>query len=812
MPSAGHDRDVADPSVVPNQLEVPDQLIRWRQSPQVRHREVLPARTGIPGEWPGWVPRPVRQACADRGVATLWLHQAQVAQAAYQGRHTVVSTGTASGKTLAYLLPVMTATYGGPDAAGPVVPAGNAGTAGAVGTAGAGAVGIAGRLGAATHSGLLRPRRPHTALYLAPTKALAHDQLRVCAQFVLDSWKVSTLDGDSDAHERDWAREYATYVLSNPDMLHRSVLPNHARWSAFLGSLRYVVIDESHRYRGVFGSHVAAVIRRLRRIAVSYGADPVFVLASATSVNAAQAAAELIGTPEQEVTVVDQDTSAHGAVEVILWEPEGATDDEAATLLAESVASGRQSIAFIPSRKMAELVAVRASRQLVEQVGEKLPDSSRVIDAYRSGYLAEDRRRLERALSDGSLRGVAATNALELGVDIAGMDTVIIAGFPGTRAALWQQAGRAGRSGKDATVLLVSRKEPLDSYLFEHPELLFSQPVEATVLHADNPYVLAPHLAAAAQELPLTTADERFFGPMTAPLAERLCRQGMLRRRPNGWFWTRPERAVDGIDLRAAGGRSVEIVEVDTGRVLGYVDKAAADATVHPGAVYLHQGETYLSEALDTELGEAMVRACRPGYYTQPQVVTGVSVAAERASRAMGAGQLHFGEVTVTSQVTGYLRRDEISGKVWDSSPLDLEKRSLRTTAVWWTLGPTVLPDDMTSEQLAGGAHGSEHTSIGLLPLFAPCDRWDIGGLSTALDQDTGLLTVFVHDGQPGGAGFAQRGFEVADQWLASTLDRLQSCGCQAGCPACVVSPKCGNANQVLDKTAAVRLLQLLVS
>lgn len=767
-----------------DRLAAADQLTLWRHSPQARYGHVLAARPGITGTWPDWLPGTVREACAARGIAALWRHQTAAAESIRTGRHTVLSTGTASGKTVGYLLPLMAATYGSDDATGPA--------------------------GTAIRDSLLQPRRPHTALYLAPTKALAHDQLRVCSEFGLRSWKVSTLDGDSDQAERDWAREHATYVLTNPDMLHRSVLPNHARWAPFLRSLRYVVVDESHRYRGVFGSHVAAVIRRLRRIAQFYGADPVFVLASATSSNAAEAAGELIGAATDEVVVIDQDTSAHGPVEILLWEPDGLTDEAAATLLAESVASGRQTIAFVPSRRTAELVALQAQRLAA---GLGMPSGpARAIDAYRAGYLPEDRRRLERSLSVGLLRGVAATNALELGVDIAGMDTVIIAGFPGTRAAFWQQSGRAGRTGREATVLLVSGKEPLDAYLFDHPELLFSEPVEATVLHADNPYVLAPHLAAAAQELPLTSADSRLFGPGMQPLLELLSRQGALRSRPAGWFWARSGRAVDAIDIRAALGHSVEIVEEATGRVLGHVDKGAADLTLHPGAVYLHQGDSYLTESLDSDLGEALVRPACPGYYTSAQVLAGVRVVAETAIRPMGAGQLHFGEVTVTSQVTGYLRRDQTTGKVWDATPLDLPERSLRTTAVWWTLPPDVLGDALTLQQLAGGAHGAEHASVGLLPLFAPCDRWDIGGLSAALHPDTGAVTVFIHDGQPGGSGFAQRGFEIADQWLTATVDLLQACRCESGCPACVVSPQCANANQVLDKAAALQLLRLLTS
>ncbi|MDQ1483532.1 MAG: box helicase protein, partial [Actinomycetota bacterium] len=426
------------------------------------------------------------------------------------------------------------------------------------------------------------------------------------------------------------------------------------------------------------------------------------------------------------------------------------------------------------------------------------------------GYLADDRRRLERALQQGTLQGVAATNALELGVDIAGMDTVLICGFPGTMAALWQQAGRAGRKGSEAQVVLISRKQPLDAYLFDHPETLFSTPVEATVLHPDNPYVLGPHLAAAAQESPLTPADAAYFGDAMSPLICRLVEQGMLRRRFAGWFWTRPERAVDAIDLRSAAGSSIEIIETETGRVLGQVDPVAADVTVHPGATYLHRGESYLVDELDVEAGEALVLPARPGYYTQPRVTAGVTIKSERRSRALGRGHLHLGTVNVTSQVIGYLRRDEITGDVWDETPLQMREHTLRTDAVWVTLDPRCLEVRLAQHQLAGGAHGAEHVAIGLLPLYAPCDQWDIGGLSAAQHADTGLLTVFVHDGQAGGGGFAERGFEVGEEWLAAALQRLESCACEAGCPACVVSPKCTNVGQRLDKAAAAILLRAI--
>lgn len=744
-------------------------------APQVRHLHRVPARAGVDSAWPSWVSQPVRESFGRLGIAAPWAHQVRAAEAALAGRHVVLSTGTASGKTLGYLLPVLAAITGQEldgHAAQPVA--------------------------SSPRLELMRSRRPHTALYLAPTKALAHDQLRSCRELGLDTLNVATLDGDTDRADRDWVRDHATYVLTNPDMLHCSVLPQHQRWAQFLSALRYVVVDESHRYRGVFGAHVAAVLRRLRRIAARYGANPTFILASATASNAGWSAGALIGVDQAEVLVVDQDSSAHGSVEMVLWEPDETAEDDAARLLAQLVDEGRQTIAFVQSRKSAERVAASAAG---------LVTSGARVDCYRGGYLADDRRALERALQQGHLTGVAATNALELGVDIAGMDAVVIAGFPGTRAALWQQAGRAGRKGGDASVFLIARQQPLDAYLFDHPNLLFSSPVEATVLHPDNPYVLGPHLAAAAQESPLTPADDAWFGDGMLPLVERLTTSGVLRRRSGGWFWTRPERAVDGINLRSASGPAVEIVERETGRVLGHIDAASVDATVHPGAIYLHQGETYLVDDLDLECGEALVRAARPGYYTQPRVRTGISVSVEHRSRALGAGHVHSGTVHVTSQVTGYLRRDEVTGAVWDETPLDLEEHSLRTEAVWWTLDPELVRPGLTPEQLAGGAHAAEHTAVGLLPMFAPCDRWDIGSASTASHVDTGTLTVFVHDGQAGGAGFAERGYQMAEEWLTATLDRLRSCPCEAGCPSCVVSPTCGQVGQVLNKAMAAVLL-----
>jgi DEAD/DEAH box helicase domain-containing protein len=733
---------------------------------RLRHAHHRPAAPGTTAEFPDWVSAPIREAFARLGVERPWQHQAVAAEHAFAGRHVALSTPTASGKTLAYLMPVLAALVDG-ELGRPL--AGN---------------------------GLIAPR--HTALYLAPTKALAHDQWRTCRNLELPGLRFSTLDGDSDEAERRFARDYAGLILSNPDMIHRSVLPSHARFSRLLGSLRYVVIDEAHRYRGLFGAQVSAVLRRLRRLARHYGADPVFISCSATIAGADGHLAALSGVTA--ATCVDTDTSRRPALDFCLWQPEEDPHSEAAMLLSRLVADGRQTLAFTTSRVQAELVALRAQQRL---------GRAESISSYRAGYLADDRRSIERGLQSGELRGVACTNALELGVDIAGMDAVISCGFPGTLASLWQQAGRAGRAGADALAILVARPEPLDTYLCEHPEAIFGQRADTPVLHPDLPTVLRPHLAAAAQEKPLTEADTEFFGPAMVRLAGELAGRGVLRRRPAGWFWTRSDRAVDGIDLRSAAGEQVEIVEAATGRVIGQVDPAAADRTVHAGAVYLHLGEQWQIVEYDPHARTALAKPNTGNWYTQAVGTSDLRILATEASRPLPGALAALGSVELGSQVTGYLRRDEVTGTVWDSNPLDLPARRFITRATWWTVGTDVLAaSGIAPTALAGAAHAAEHAAIGLLPVFAPCDRWDIGGLSTVCHPDTGLLTVFVHDGHAGGAGFADRAYQVLPAWLAATLDLLRECPCEAGCPRCVVSPKCGNGNHPLDKAAAIALLQ----
>ncbi len=747
---------------------------------RLTHLEVLPARVARTAPWPAWISPEVAAAWQRTGVREPWQHQVQAADLVRSGVHTVLSTGTASGKSLGYLAPALTAIT---EKRGP------------------------------------RGQRGSTTLYLAPTKALAQDQLNSLRGLRIEGLRVAAHDGDSSPEEREWTRDHAEYVLTNPDMLHHSLLPGHERWSRFFAALDFVVIDECHHYRGVFGAHVAQIVRRLRRVAAQYGASPTFVLASATVAEPEVAAARLTGLPVQAVT---DDASPRGQVALALWEPpfvsyggeHGApvrrsVTAELADLLTDLVVEQVPTLAFVRSRRGAETVAL-STRRLLAEVDAALADR---VAAYRGGYLPEERRALEQALRSGELLGLAATNALELGIDISGLDAVLLGGFPGTRAALWQQVGRAGRDGGDALGVFVARDDPLDTYLVNHPEHLLGRPVEASVFDPDNPYVLGPHLCAAAAELPLTEQGLEIFGPTARDAVDALTHAGLLRRRHHGWYWTDRRRASDLADIRSSGGSPVRLVEDGTGRVLGTVDAGSSHAQAHAGAVYLHQGESYLVLDLDLEASVATVTAAEVDYSTSAREVTDIAIVREQQHETWGPVRLSFGTVRVTHQVVSFLRRRVPAGDVLGEELLDLPERTLETASVWWTVPDHVVEDcGIDPEDLPGSAHAAEHAAIGLLPLFATCDRWDIGGVSTARHADTGQLTVFVYDGHPGGAGFAERGFATAAEWLEATREAIASCACTEGCPSCVQSPKCGNQNNPLDKAGAVRLLDLVLA
>ena len=768
--------DIAVPSQASPAPEALLARLERGRAERVVHVHRLPPRPAVLADWPDWSDPDVVAGFAQVGVARPWAHQLEAAEHAWAGRDVVVSTGTASGKSLAFLLPALSAARGAPG-------------------------------------------RGATTLYLAPTKALAADQRRALGSLAIPWLRAATYDGDTPDAERDWVRAHASYVLSNPDMLHRSILPGHRRWAAFWRSLHFVVVDECHVYRGVFGSQVAAVLRRLRRVARRYGADPVFLLASATVAEPAAFAAALTGRPAVAVTA---DASPRGERLVALWEPplvdlpgeHGAPVRrsalaETADLLTDLVLEGASSLAFVRSRRGVETVA-NLTRAHLSEVDPSLGER---VAAYRGGFLPEERRALEADLVSGRLRALATTTALELGIDVSGLDAVVLTGWPGTFMSMWQQVGRAGRSARGALAVLVARDDPLDTYLVHHPEAVFGGPVEAAVLDPDNPYVLAPHLLAAAAESPLVEEEVADFGAGARSLLDDLTDRGMLRRRPTGWFWTRPERACDLTDLRGTGGSPVQVVEQDTGRLLGTVDPEAADRTVHEGAVYVHQGQTFLVQALDLADGAALVRPARPEYSTTARVRTEVRIIGEAAAQDWGPTRLVLGDVEVSSQVVSFLRKRLVTGEVLGEQALDLPVRTLRTKAVWWTLAPEqVAESGVGPAALPGALHAAEHAAIGLLPLVATCDRFDVGGVSTVLHPDTGLPSVFVHDGHRGGAGFAERGWAAAPEWLAATRRAIATCECADGCPSCVQSPRCGNGNDPLDKPGAIAVLDVLLS
>jgi DEAD/DEAH box helicase domain-containing protein len=737
---------------------------------QLVHVERLPARPARLVGLPEDLPEPLPGRLRARGVTRLWSHQAEAIALARSGAHVVVATGTASGKSLCYQLPVLEA--------------------------------------------LLGPGH-RTGLYLSPTKALAHDQLRAVRSFALTGVRAASYDGDTPAAERPMVRRNANLVLTNPDMLHQGILPRHEQWSAFLGRLSFVVVDEAHTLRGVFGSHVAVILRRLRRLAARYGAEPVFVLASATLGNPAELASRLVGLPVEAVT---DDGSPRGPVTFALWEPplldemtglRRSANTEAATWLASGVEASVRTLCFTRSRKAAELVATYARRRVAE-IDRSLAGRVR---AYRAGYLAEERRELERGIVSGKLLGVAATNALELGMDIGGLDAIVLDGFPGTIASMWQQAGRAGRQGGPSLAVLVGLDNPLDAYYLHHPADLFGRPHEAALVDPGNPYVLAPHLGCAAFEAPLTKEDFGLFGPPARELAERLEVEGVLRRVRGGYRITSGRSPAPNVDVRNAGGAPVTIVEADTGQLIGTVDRARAPSTVHHGAVYLHQGESYRVLELDLDSGVALVAEARGDEYTQARSDIDIQVLEPLRRVDLYRSARCLGRVAVSEQVIGYERRKVGSGELLGSEELDLPPAHLTTIAYWYTLSSELLAAaGLDARDVPGAAHAAEHAQIGLLPLFAMCDRWDIGGLSTAWHPDTGSATIFVYDGYPGGAGIAERGFARAAEHLRATRDTVRACPCESGCPSCVQSPKCGNGNHPLDKAGAVRLLDELLA
>jgi len=704
----------------------------------------------------------VASALVATGVTSLYRHQAEAWEAAQRRENVIVTTGTASGKSLAFNLPVLDA--------------------------------IA--------------RDPKTrALYLYPTKALSQDQARALAELRLKGLRPAIYDGDTPSERRWQIRKWSNVILTNPDMLHVGVLPHHDRWGDVLSNLRYVIVDEAHVYRGVFGSHVANVLRRLRRLAGIYGAEPQFLLASATIANAGELAEALIG---EHATVIDRDTSPKAERDVVIWNPplldaelglRASPLGDASRLLAQLTSRGLRAICFAKSRKAAELI----HRFTVERVDTAT--ASRLAP-YRAGYTPEQRREIERRLVGGELLGVTATDALELGIDIGLLDCAISVGFPGTVASLHQQWGRAGRRGHGLAILVAS-DDALDQFFAREPEALLSRQVEAAILDHSNPRILDPHVLSAAYEAPL---DDKDVATLGSEALRRAAELPELERTPAGFVWKGRDYPAARISLRSGDGDAFTVIDATTGALLGLVERERAYSTVHEGAVYLHLGEQYLVETLDLEGRVAVVAPASVEWYTQVKKETQTTIEnAERVERRLGV-DLHFGRVSVSEQVVAFARKAVRDGATIDVVPMLMPVTTFETEAIWFSPTAGQLEGLEQMPKLLGTLHAAEHTLIALLPLWAMCDRWDIGGLSTNVHYQTGRPTIFVYDGHAGGVGITARGFDRFEDWVEDTTHLLQRCPCVAGCPSCVQSPKCGNLNEPLDKSSARTLLERMLA
>jgi DEAD/DEAH box helicase domain-containing protein len=821
-------------------LDEPDGIERYvrllQDDPRAVHVERLPARAARTAELARPLPDSVRSRL---GIDAFWSHQAEAIDLLREGCSVAIATGTASGKSLCYQVPIA--------------------------------------------ESIAEGLRPATALLVFPTKALAQDQLRALGAMEIPRLVAATYDGDLTADARTWVRQHANVVLTNPEMLHHGLLPNHARWSTYLMRLRYIVVDELHVLRGIFGTNVAHVLRRLRRVCLHYGSDPTFVFSSATIGAPGRLAAALCA---DDVVAVTDDGSPRGERLFVLWNPAAATprtpsagtgpdeqavgpaalrvdpplpeavgsawpapdqfaeydeitvdhrppatstreDDgaigaparrrasanrETAALVASLVRDGQRAIAFCRSRKGTEIVAADVGRRLPEALAD-------LVRPYRAGYLTDERREIEADLFSGRLRAVIATSALELGVDIGGLDACVLDGFPGTIASMWQQAGRAGRRAAQSLAILVAGDDQLDQWYMGHPHEVFHRPPEPAVINAANTHVLFPHLVCAAYELPLSHADERWWPELLDDGVSDLVVGDQLRLRTRGRGSVREPIAVwagrgwpsSGVGLR--GGTNTELrIELEDGTLVGTADTGRAARLVHPGAIYVHRGRAYRVLTLDYDECTAVVEEHDGSEYTLPRSETQITILDTDATQTIGAATLSLGTVRARSRVIGYRRIDAGNGELLSIEELHLPAEELETRGFWYTVQPSsFLAAGLDPDTWPGTLHAIEHAAIGIMPLFTICDRWDVGGVSTVHQAETGLPTIVIHDAHAGGAGVAELGYAAAHRHLRATLDVIEACPCETGCPSCVQSPKCGNGNEPLDKAGAAALLAVLL-
>jgi len=740
---------------------------------QLVHIQHIPSQRVVCDELDALDIKPALKARLESlGISSLYSHQIKALNLTLAGENIIIATPSASGKTLCYHL--------------------------------------------ATLEAILTNRNSY-ALYLFPTKALAQDQLSslkeiACPKF-LSNGAIATFDGDTPQAQRMRIKKQARIVLTNPDMLHLAILPNHQAWSRLFRNLSYVVVDEAHVYRGVFGSHTANVLRRLRRVCALYNSSPRFICCSATIANPKEHAQNLVGLPFQ---VISQDGSPHGKKYFAFWNPpiidetkstRRSPNSEAAFLFSQLIASNIRSLVFTRTRKLTELVYIYTRQQLPSSLGSK-------ISPYRAGYLPETRRQIERQFFNGELLGLVATTALELGIDIGDLEATVLTGYPGSVASTWQQAGRSGRTTGRSLSFLIGQDNPLDQYLMRHPDFFFSKNFDNALINPENPYILEPHLLCAAWEKPLDSGDRDFFGSNTGIEMDRLVREGKMRQVGNKWYLS-PTVAypAQGINIRATSKNNYTVFDISQGCMLETVEESAAFSQIHPGAIYLHQGESYLIVELDLSTRTAMATPTQVDYYTQAKEITDLSVTKITREKEHKGIKVYLGNVDVTTTVIGFKKKRQFTEEVIGEEPLDLPPQSFFTQALWFDL-PQKAIDRITDAGLDfhGGLHACEHASIAILPLFALCDRNDIGGVSTPFHPDTGKAQIFIYDAYPGGIGIAEKGFEMITELWQATLKVIQECPCSDGCPSCIQSPKCGNNNQPLDKKAAVIILQELTA
>ncbi|MFH1663161.1 MAG: DEAD/DEAH box helicase [Chloroflexota bacterium] len=741
---------------------------------QIAHIEHIPPRSASFAELDNPLPANLEESLKAKVLLPLYAHQAEAVNHVRQGKNVIVSTSSASGKSLCYNIPVIDK---------------------------------------------LLDETASCAIYLFPTKALAQDQLRsfadmFCPQLVRFE-QVATFDGDTPSMERSAIRKHARILLTNPDMLHFGILPNHRSWSRLLRHLEFVVIDEAHSYRGVFGSHVALVLRRLRRLCLLYGSSPRFICCSATINNPDKHAEKLVGLPFK---LVDNDGSPKGGKDFVFWNPPTINDarsvrrsanSEAAVLFSELIRNDIRTLAFSRTRRLTELVASYSKKRLAEIS----PSHVNRIKAYRAGYLPEQRRLIEHELFSGRLTGAVATNALEIGIDVGDLEATILTGYPGTIASTWQQAGRSGRRNDKSLSILIAFDNPLDQYFMRHPEFFFGKSFENAIINHQNPYILKAHILCAAWESPLSGNDDIFFGTGMAKQTDALEKQGALKQK-RSHLYISPSICypAQDINIRATSGDNITLIDTSTNLPLETVELNNALFQLHPGAIYLHQGESYLVTNLDLTSHTAYAEPAKVSYYTIAKDITDLHIIKTTHKKKYGRINVCLGQVEVTTTISGFKKKAQFTEEVIGEEPLDLLPQQFPTIALWFDLPPAVIGSLAKSElDLAGGLHATEHAAIAMLPLFAMCDRNDIGGVSTPFHPDTDKAQIFIYDGYPGGVGIAEKGYGLVRQLWQATLNTIAECPCREGCPGCIQSPKCGNNNEPLDKKAARMILEGLL-